>query len=113
MEETKLSNEEFWDGCLSSEVNARLECRAEQKRLDREAWADTRLTNKEPFAVPFPQRLREMRVSRGWSQAKLAEKAKVSEKSVKRWEAGAARPYGENRILLAEALEVPIEELGE
>lgn len=57
-------------------------------------------------------RLRSARVSRGWSQAKVAEKVGTDPVTVSRWERGLSFPYPHFREKLCELFEKTVEELG-
>lgn len=54
----------------------------------------------------FPEKIKNTRTSRGFSQEKLAEKAGVSLRTVQRVENGKTDPQGDTLIRLAEALDV-------
>src|ERR1051326_999058 len=55
--------------------------------------------------------LKRAREMRGLSQAELARRVKVDEKTLGRWESGAAHPYPVHREALAKELELTLEEL--
>src|SRR5260370_41949310 len=54
--------------------------------------------------------LKKAREDRGWSQADLAERAKVGVKTIGRWENGKSTPYEHECTQLAAALEITLEE---
>jgi transcriptional regulator with XRE-family HTH domain len=56
-------------------------------------------------------RLRHLRLSRGWSQRRLAREADISEADVSRIETGRLRPYGGQRRRLARALGVRVRDV--
>lgn len=56
--------------------------------------------------IPFPERLRSARESRGLSQAQLAEKAGLQSAAIAHFEAGRRSPSLKNLRALAEALAV-------
>jgi len=58
-----------------------------------------------------PAKLAELREAKGWSQQALAERVGVGRTTVVAWEAGRAEPKGGSLLALAEALEVPPENL--
>jgi transcriptional regulator with XRE-family HTH domain len=60
-----------------------------------------------------PQRLREARRARGWSQQALAERAGVSANSIARWEAMGREPKRETWRRVADALGARVEDLAE
>ena len=61
--------------------------------------------------MAFSENLKRIRKSKGMSQADLAKKANLSEVSVRKYESGERNPKLETRILLANALSVPFDEL--
>ena len=54
----------------------------------------------------FAKRLKELRVSKGYTQSYLSEMSKVHEKAIARYEAGTTAPTADNIVRLAQALEV-------
>lgn len=56
-------------------------------------------------------RIKIARVGKGFSQAALAERLKVSQATVALWESGSTFPKASNLVELAELLEIPVEEL--
>ena len=58
--------------------------------------------------MEFGSTVTKLREGRGWSQAKLAEKAGVSQESVAAWESGREFPAQEQLLALAMALKVKI-----
>lgn len=58
-------------------------------------------------------RLKELRKSKGLSQADMAEKVNVDSKHISRLETGKTFPYPETLEALANALDVPVKELFE
>jgi transcriptional regulator with XRE-family HTH domain len=62
--------------------------------------------------VEAPNRLRELRQARGFSQADLARLLGVSDYTVTRWETGQMRPTAGNARKLAKRLGVTVEALG-
>jgi transcriptional regulator with XRE-family HTH domain len=54
----------------------------------------------------FGERLRELRVEKGWTQADLAERAGVSQRAITQWERSLRQPTWANVIALAGALGV-------
>lgn len=61
--------------------------------------------------MEFGSTLAKLREGRGWSQAKLAEKAGVSQETVAAWEGGREFPAQEQLLALAMALKVKISRL--
>ena len=61
--------------------------------------------------MAFSENLKRIRKSKGMSQADLAKNANLSEVSVRKYESGERNPKLETRILLANALSVPFDEL--
>ncbi len=62
---------------------------------------------------PAPNRIRELREARGWSQEKLAAEAEVSFFTISRLENGHHRPNRSTAKAIANALGVHVEELFE
>jgi transcriptional regulator with XRE-family HTH domain len=61
---------------------------------------------------PFGARLRHLRVSRGWTQAKLARKAGIAAIVVSHYETGAKQfPSAATLVKLADALECTVDDL--
>jgi len=58
-------------------------------------------------------RLKELRKSRGFSQADIAEKVNLDSKHISRLETGKTFPYPETLESLAKALDVPVKEFFE
>ena len=58
----------------------------------------------------FGNRIKEIRKMRGKTQERVAEDCGVSTSTIARWEAGSLRPNQENQKLLANALEVKVDE---
>lgn len=58
----------------------------------------------------FGNRMKEIRKMRGKTQERVAEDCGVSTSTIARWEAGSLRPNQENQKLLANALEVKVDE---
>lgn len=54
----------------------------------------------------FPVRLREVRESRGWNQAELAQRASMQPSAIAHFEAGRRKPSFDNVRRLAKILEV-------
>lgn len=63
--------------------------------------------------MEFGPTLARLREGRGWTQAKLAEKAGVSAQTVSQWESGSEFPSQEQLLALAAALKVKISRLVE
>ena len=61
--------------------------------------------------MEFGSTLAKLREGRGWSQAKLAEKAGVSQETIAAWEGGREFPAQEQLLALAVALKVKISRL--
>lgn len=59
----------------------------------------------------FPQRLREIRLSRKLTQTRLAELLEVKPQVVYRWESGQASPQFEKLLRLSDILSVTLDEL--
>lgn len=58
----------------------------------------------------FGNRMKEIRKMRGKTQERVAEDCGVSTSTIARWEAGSLRPNQKNQKLLANALEVKVDE---
>lgn len=58
----------------------------------------------------FGNRIKEIRKMRGKTQERVAEDCGVSTSTIARWEAGSLRPNQKNQKLLANALEVKVDE---
>lgn len=56
-------------------------------------------------------RLRELRKSKGWTQAKLAEKSGVHRTCIARYETGITGMSERNLIRISGALKVPVDEI--
>jgi DNA-binding XRE family transcriptional regulator len=56
----------------------------------------------------FAGRLRELRLTRGWTQRQLAQAAGTTLRTVAHWERGACEPLWSNALALADALEVSV-----
>lgn len=67
---------------------------------------------KQPFSLPFHERLRYEREQRGWSQEYLAEKIGSDPKTVGRWESGERRPQAQFRRRLVELFDIGAREFG-
>lgn len=63
-----------------------------------------------PVENDFGNRKKEIRKMRGKTQERVAEDGGVSTSTIARWEAGSLRPNQENQKLLANALEVKVDE---
>lgn len=72
-------------------------------------FADT-ISWGDPVNNEFGNRIREIRKMRGKTQERVAEDCGVSTSTIARWEAGSLRPNQENQKLLANALEVKVDE---
>ena len=59
----------------------------------------------------FGQRLRELRLSNGYTQATLADKIGVSEKTIGTWERGTREPPMETTVKLADIFDVTLDYL--
>ena len=57
------------------------------------------------------ERLRQRRIQKGYSQEYLAENAQISVRTLQRIEGGYTEPRGHTLIVLADALDMPIEDL--
>ena len=57
------------------------------------------------------QRIRLARITKGFTQAELAERMNVSQGAVGHWEIGATLPKAGNLVKLSELLEIPVDEL--
>lgn len=66
---------------------------------------------KDVNAMTFSENLTRIRKTRGFSQEELASRISVSRQAVSKWETGDAMPDLNNLLLLAQALEVTLEEL--
>ena len=64
----------------------------------------------DPVENDFGNRMKEIRKMRGKTQERVAEDGGVSTSTIARWEAGSLRPNQENQKLLANALEVKVDE---
>ena len=62
-------------------------------------------------ATAVTDRLRALRLSRGWSQRRLARESDIPEADVSRIETGRLRPYSGQARRLARALRVRVREL--
>lgn len=60
---------------------------------------------------PVGVRLREARLSRGWTQGRLASAVGVDQSSISRFESRAMSPTFEDTVRVARALEVPLRDL--
>lgn len=60
----------------------------------------------------LPNRIKELRVGAGMTQAELAKKVNVDQSSLSHWEKGDTRPSRKYIPVLAGALGVAVEELG-
>ncbi len=67
---------------------------------------------KQPFPLPFHERLRYEREQRGWSQEYLAEKIGSDPKTVGRWKSGERRPQAQFRRKLVELFDIGAREFG-
>jgi len=67
---------------------------------------------KQPFPLPFHERLRYEREQRGWSQEYLAEQIGSDPKTVGRWENGERRPQAQFRRKLVELFDISAREFG-
>jgi transcriptional regulator with XRE-family HTH domain len=56
-------------------------------------------------------RLKFERLRRGWSQVELAERAKVANSYISKFERGVALPYDSQARRLSKALQIPTEQL--
>ena len=72
---------------------------------------DHRILYPEVDMEQFPERLKELRESRGLTQARLAELLEVSPRGYNRWETGAAAPRLDTLVKIAEILNVTLDEL--
>jgi len=61
--------------------------------------------------IPMKNKLRVLRAERGWSQAELAERAKVSRQTINALETGKYDPSLPLAFTLAKLFELPIEEI--
>ena len=61
--------------------------------------------------MEFKDKLRELRNRRKWSRPDLAKKAGISAKAIEKYETGEREPTANSVVLLAEALDVPVETL--
>jgi len=59
------------------------------------------------------QRLKELRLRRGWSQDELAKKVGVQQKQISSYERGANTPSGEIFVALADAFDVSLDYLAQ
>lgn len=57
------------------------------------------------------ERLRQRRIQKGYSQEHLADRAQISVRTLQRIEGGQTEPRGHTLIALADALDLPIEDL--
>jgi transcriptional regulator with XRE-family HTH domain len=62
-------------------------------------------------AMKFPDKLRKHRTERRMTQQALADNVGVAQNQVARWEAGSGRPYYDQVLRIARALDVPVEYL--
>ena len=67
---------------------------------------------KQPFPLPFHERLKYEREQRGWSQEYLAEKIGSDPKTVGRWENGERRPQAQFRRKLLEIFDISARQFG-
>lgn len=59
--------------------------------------------------MTFQERLRQLRVARGWSQEALAEQLGLSRQAVQKWETGNARPDMDNLVTLSRLFQVSLD----
>lgn len=59
----------------------------------------------------WAKRLQQARIDRGLSQSALADELHVRQTAISKWESGKQAPRDEFKILLAEALDVPLARL--
>lgn len=64
-----------------------------------------------PYGVEFGERLRAARDKRGMTQAQLAEAVELYPSQISNYENGEKVPEGETMVLLADALDVSLDEL--
>jgi transcriptional regulator with XRE-family HTH domain len=68
--------------------------------------------SKAALRMELGRRIAKTRKRRGWSQAELARRLKVSRERLSKWERGQNAPSLEDLATLSEVLEVPLEGLG-
>lgn len=59
--------------------------------------------------MTFQERLRQLRLSRGWSQEELANQLSLSRQAVQKWESGASKPDMENLVTLSRLFGVSLD----
>lgn len=59
--------------------------------------------------MTFQERLRQLRMARGWSQEALAEQLGLSRQAVQKWETGNARPDMDNLVTLSRLFQVSLD----
>lgn len=79
-------------------------------------WAERRRDKRKAEEIEVDnirtgKRIAELRKSKGLTQQELAERLNLSNKTISKWETGAGSPDISNLLILAEALNVSVDEL--